>query len=52
MPPDLRVLAELLTLVALLAATIQYCELVKRRGQGREIDQTGLQGLVRVLLAE
>ena len=52
MQPDPRLLAELLTMVALLAATIQYCELVKRRDQGREIDQTGLQGLVRVMLAD
>lgn len=52
-------LAQLLSLTALLGATIEYCEIVKRRGLARALEQerlvaqaSGLQGLVRVFLAD
>jgi hypothetical protein len=52
-------LAELLTLAALIAATIEYCEVVRRRRvqralemEGRIAQEAGLHGLVRVLLVD
>jgi hypothetical protein len=52
-------LGELLTLSALIAATIDYCEVLKRRESQRQwaaersaAEVAGLQGLVRVFLSE
>jgi len=52
-------LAELLTLAVLIAATIEYCEVIRRRAvsraleaDGRLAQEAGLHGLVRVLLVD
>lgn len=59
MVADADLIARGLTLVALIAATVEYGAIVRRRVQGRRVaaDQllaaeTGLRGLVRVLLAD
>jgi len=59
MTADTLMLARLLAMAALLAATIEYAEVLKRRVLGRVrarerslLEQHGLHGLVRVLLAE
>ncbi len=51
--------AQLLTIAALIGATIEYAEIIKRRGIARRADaireenaDLGLRGLVRVLLVE
>ena len=56
---DVELLARLIAYAALIAATIEYCEIVKRRLLVRRLraeqldSQTmGLQGLVRVFLAD
>ena len=56
---DMELLARLIAYAALIAATIEYCEIVKRRllvrrRRAEQLDsQTmGLQGLVRVFLAD
>jgi len=54
------VLTELLAMVALVAATIEYGEIIQRRARRRRIDEAderavheaGLRGMVRVFLAE
>jgi hypothetical protein len=52
-------LAQLISYAGLLGATIEYCELTKRRAQRRladaerrEAQAAGLQGLVRIFLTE
>jgi hypothetical protein len=52
-------LGELMTLAGLIGATIEYCEIMKRRTIQRRLaaeqsvaQAAGLQGLVRVFLAE
>jgi hypothetical protein len=52
-------LAQLMAFAALLAGTIEYCEILKRRRQARMWEKerhasqiSGLEGLVRVFLAE
>ena len=52
-------LAELLTLAALIAGTIEYCEVIRRRivhrglaADSRAAQEAGLHGLVRVLLVD
>ena len=59
MQPDPFFTAQFLSMVALMAATIEYCEILRRRQQhrfadaaSREAADTGLQGLVRVLIAD
>jgi hypothetical protein len=59
MSADAVTLAQLLTYAALLGATCEYAEIMKRRQVGRvmmaeraEIEQSGLEGLVRVFLTE
>ena len=59
MAADNHTLAQLLSLAALIGATIEYAELIKRRGKRRAeareraaIQDVGLKGLVRVLLAD
>jgi hypothetical protein len=59
MAADTHTLAQLLSLAALIAATIEYAEVikrrVKRRADAREraaIQDVGLNGLVRVFLAD
>jgi hypothetical protein len=59
MSADALTLAQLLTYAALLGATCEYAEIMKRRQLGRiivaeraEIEQSGLEGLVRVFLTE
>ncbi len=59
MQPDPNVTAQLLTIVALIAATIEYSELVRRRAAARadaamaaEAQASGLAGLVRVFVAD
>ena len=59
MEPTQLMLAQLITYAGLLGATIDYCELMKRRVQRRAADAerlaaqaSGLQGLVRIFLAE
>ena len=56
---DTYLLGQFLTFAALIAATIEYAEIIKRRGITRKADAVreesadlGLRGLVRVLLAE
>jgi hypothetical protein len=56
---DQHLLAQLLAVIALLGATIEYGEIIQRRHGLRqaatlsqEAADTGLQGLVRVLLAD
>jgi hypothetical protein len=59
MDPDALTLARLLALAALIAATTEYAEVIKRRvvrhAEAREravLEERSLQGLVRVLLAD
>jgi len=59
MTADTLMLARLLAMAALLAATAEYAEVLKRRVSGRVrarerslLEQHGLHGLVRVFLAE
>jgi hypothetical protein len=59
MEPDAFMLARLLSMAALLAATIEYAEILKRRDMSRmlawertQMEGEGLRGLVRVLLAD
>jgi hypothetical protein len=59
MDPALHLLAQLLTYAGLLAATAQYCELMRRRqeqrvvaAEVRAIRASGLQALVRVFFAD
>ena len=59
MQPDPHLTAQFLTVVALIAATIEYCELLKRRQLARaeaalaaEAQASGLAGLVRVFIAD
>jgi hypothetical protein len=59
MEPDPLYLARLVSLAALIGATIEYVEILRRRGVARalarqraEAEREGLKGLVRVLLAE
>lgn len=59
MEPDAFFLARLVAIAALIGATIEYVEILKRRvvqrtleRQRAEIEGEGLRGLVRVLLAE
>jgi hypothetical protein len=55
MHPDTHMLAELLSLAALMAATIDYGEVTKRRALRRvqvAVEDEGLRGLVRVFLAD
>lgn len=59
MQPDPLFTAQFLSMVALMAATIEYCEILRRRQRQRAVDavnreaaDTGLQGLVRVLIAD
>jgi hypothetical protein len=59
MHADLPTLARLISMAALLAATIEYAEILRRRGlvraierQRTEIEGEGLKGLVRVLLTD
>ena len=58
-PPDPQMLAQILAIVALLAAIIEYIQIVHRRVAARELEaerrlsaDTGLRGLVRVFLAD
>jgi len=59
MQPSSHDLAQLLSLAALIGGTIEYAEIIKRRGVSRRADvlreesaDLGLRGLVRVLLVE
>jgi hypothetical protein len=59
MEPDAFFLARLVSIGALIGATIEYAEILRRRGEARalvrqraEFEREGLRGLVRVLLAE
>lgn len=59
MEPDAYALARLVSMAGLIAATIEYAEILRRRSlmraDAREralIESEGLRGLVRVLLAE
>lgn len=59
MEPDAVTLARLISIAALIGATIEYAEILRRRGAARllarqraELEREGLTGLVRVLLAE
>jgi hypothetical protein len=59
MQPDPHLIAQLLTTVALLGATIEYREVVRRREARRteaairsEAAHSGLRGLVRVFAAQ
>ncbi|HUH17394.1 MAG TPA: hypothetical protein VMM85_05545 [Methylomirabilota bacterium] len=59
MDPTSRLLAELVTLAGLIAATAEYSHVIHRRVQRRQLEAdrlaaqaTGLTGLVRVLLAD
>lgn len=59
MEPNARTLAEFLSFAALIAATIEYCEVIARRQAARleaafeaECAQTALFGLVRVLAVD
>ena len=59
MQPDPQLTAQFLTVVALIAATIEYCELLRRRQIARadaalsaEAQASGLVGLVRVFVAD
>jgi hypothetical protein len=59
MQPDAFFLARLVSLAALIGATIEYAEILRRRGvvrslerQRAEFEGEGLKGLVRVLLTE
>jgi hypothetical protein len=59
MQADAFFIEQFLALVALMAATIEYCEVLQRRAAARrmaalndEAARTGLGGLVRVFIAE
>ncbi len=59
MSADAEMLARLLAMAALIAATTEYAEVIRRRvvrrAKARErsvLEEHGLQGLVRVFLAE
>jgi hypothetical protein len=59
MEPDALTLARLISMAALIAATIEYAEILQRRGFVRAVvrermqfEREGLRGLVRVLLTE
>jgi len=59
MQADTAFVAQFLSLVALMAATIEYCEMLQRRQVARyyatqraEAAETGLRGLVRVFIAD
>ncbi len=59
MHPDLVTMARLISLAGLVAATIEYAEILRRRGLARAVDrqraaleEQGLKGLVRVLLTD
>lgn len=60
MDSELRpVLIQALALIGLIGATIEYCEIVRRRAlvrasdaQLQAVNDSGLQGLVRVFLAD
>lgn len=59
MQPSTYDLAQLLSLAALIGGTIEYAEIIKRRGIARGADAAreesadlGLRGLVRVLLTD
>jgi hypothetical protein len=59
MQPDVQLTAQFLTLVALMAATIEYCEVMRRRQAARgeaalaaEAQASGLAGLVRIFVAD
>ena len=59
MQPDPFLTAQFLSFVALMAATIEYCEVLRRRqlrrladAASREAADSGLQGLVRVLISD
>lgn len=59
MHPEPHLTAQFLTIVALIAATIEYCEILKRRRQARaraalaaEAQASGLIGMVRVFAAD
>jgi hypothetical protein len=59
MEPDAFFLARLISIAALIGATIEYAEILRRRGVARaltrqraEFEGEGLKGLVRVLLAD
>jgi hypothetical protein len=59
MQPDAPLLAQLLAIVALMGATIEYCEVMRRREALRkdaalrsEAAHAGLRGLVRVLAVD
>jgi hypothetical protein len=55
MAPSLHLLAEALGLSALIGATIEYIEILRRREQGRidrEAAIAGLRGLVRMFAAD
>lgn len=59
MEPDTFTLATLLALATLIAATIEYAEMVRRRitiradaTDGAILEERGLRGLVRVFLAD
>jgi hypothetical protein len=59
MHPEPYLTAQFLTLVALIAATIEYCEMLRRRREARaraalaaEAQASGLIGMVRVFAAD
>jgi hypothetical protein len=59
MDPAVHLLAQLLAYAGLLAATVEYCEVMRRRqlqrvaaADVRAIRASGLQALVRVFLAD
>ena len=59
MHPDSLTLGQLLSMAALLAATCEYAEIIRRRQlvriairQEAEVERSGLQGLVRLFLAD
>ncbi|HET7520313.1 MAG TPA: hypothetical protein VFK61_02115 [Candidatus Limnocylindria bacterium] len=59
MQPDPHLVGQWISLVALMTATVEYCEILRRRQQRRAVEaarreaaDTGLQGLVRVLIAD
>ena len=53
---DHLLLARLLSMAALIAATIEYAELIQRRAFGKQVEavtrESGLQAMVRVFLAD
>lgn len=59
MDSELRVLAQALALIGLMGATIEYCEILRRRAlhrhwlaEQRAASSSGLQGLVRLFLID